>query len=139
MALPAQLYDHTAYAVSFNSVDCEDHTAEFNYNIERGLTDYPTFGGNLARAGVLKLSGEIRVPIDETAASPYETLLAELLTPTDGGIATVIRPLGAGSGNKEITGNVVIGSAPHGGAPADIQEAVFSFTMTTVPARAAQI
>jgi hypothetical protein len=138
MALPT-IFDHTSYVVTLNAVALQDHVAECNYNLERPIQDYPTYGGMTSNPGVLKISGEIKVAVDETAASPHETLMGELLTPTSGGLALVLRPKGTGSGNFEITVNAVIGGANLGGAPSAIQEGVFPFTGTGAIARAAQV
>lgn len=130
MTLPT-IFTYTGAVLSINSVAMQDHTAEMTFTLNRDISEYVTWGGQSAAPGPLKGSGSIRVPVIETAASPYRTLLAELLTPTSGGIAVIFQPKGAGVGtNQEWTFNIVIGGGEHGGEGGDVQEGTFPFTIT---------
>lgn len=130
MTLPTPVTFYGA-VLKISTTAIEDGTVEMGLTVSRETPEATTWGGSISAAGSLKGSGNINTIYDETASSPYMLLMAELLTPTAGGLSIVFQPKGAGVGtNREITFNIVVGQGEFGGGGEDIQQVNFPFTTT---------
>lgn len=129
MAIPDAMTYYGAVA-TINSVAIQDATVELTVSLERPVAEEPVWTGKVAAVGPPTGSGSGTVIYDETAASPYQTIKGEWLTPTAGGIAMVFQPKGVGAGNEQWLLDVVISKIDLGGGGEDIQKVAFEFTCT---------
>ena len=130
MALPTPI-TLTGSVVKIGTTDIADGTVNMSLTLQRETSSVYTFGGKVSDVGSLGGNDNIEAVYDETASSGFLLLHAELLTPTDGGLAVTFQPKGAGaSTNYEYTFNIVVSQADIGGSASDIVTVPFTFETT---------
>jgi hypothetical protein len=140
MASPVYTYFGAILVV--NTVDVSNDTVNFTMQSEVSVPEIAVYGTDQYRAaaGANKWSGEIECVYDyaSSASTAYRLLLAELQSPTTGGLGCIFKPTGEGAGEEERTVYVVLKGMQHGDTAENIQTVTFPYTVNGQPGFATQ-